>query len=208
LAVIAGIILYRLYSVLGEQTGFDKEDRPDHEGENIFSLDHQREKKQTNRRKEAQLEKIESHLRAGVQAMTKLDPNFSLKDFKQGLEDAFEMILMAFAQGDLATLDKMLSPDIFHVFEQAIHHRQSNGYTMENTLIRIESVDILEASVDGQMGLIKAKIVSEQVPLMRDNKGKLVEGNPQQIDQIIDYWIFERLLTSPNPNWTLTATEL
>ena len=76
-----------------------------------------------------------------------------------------------------------------------------------NTLIKIEKVEVQEAHVPNNIAYLKVKYVSEQVPVLKDKTGNIIEGNPQQIDQIIDYWTFERNLKSSDPNWILIETD-
>lgn len=204
LALIAGFILYRLYVTLGQRTGFD---RKNEEKTNVISFEQERQKYRFKEATKHPVEEFSPSIRQGVQEITKLDPEFSIKDFTEGATNAFEMIIENYAKGDIKKLSKLLSPDLLNEFKRAIEERLTQGYMLENTLIRIEKVEVQEAHVSNNVAYLKVKFISEQVPLMKDKNGTIVEGNPNQIDQVIDYWTFERNLKSSDPNWTLIETD-
>jgi predicted lipid-binding transport protein (Tim44 family) len=204
LAMIAGFILYRLYLVLGQRTGYEDSERDD---SNIVSLDAEREKHHMKESSKSPIEEIPPFIRPGIQEITKVDPEFSLKNFTEGATAAFEMIINSYTKGNLKKIERLLSPDLFKEFKSAFEERQQQGHTLENTLIRIESVEVQEARVTHNIATLKVKFTSEQVPVVKDKTGTIIEGNPQQIDQIIDYWTFERNLKSSDPNWILIETD-
>jgi predicted lipid-binding transport protein (Tim44 family) len=205
LAVIAAFIIYRLYLVLGQRSGFEGKD--DEKNTNVISLDAERQKHKAKEFSKSQVEEIPPAIRSGIQQITKLDPEFSLKDFTEGATAAFELIVEKYIQGDLVSLKKLLSPDLLEEFKKAINEREQKGQIFLNTLIKIEKVDVQEAHVSNNVAYLKVKYVSEQVPVLKDKTGNIIEGNPQQIDQIVDYWTFERNLKSSDPNWILIETD-
>lgn len=205
LAVIAAFILYRLYMVLGTRSGFEGKD--EEKTTNVVSLDAERKKHMTKEYAKSQVEEIPPTIRSGIQQITKLDPEFSLKDFTEGATAAFEMIVDDYIRGDLNKLKKFLSPELLDEFKKAINERKEQGQIFNNTLIKVEKVEVFEAHVTSNVAQVKVKFVSEQVPVLLDKTGNILEGNPHQIDQIIDYWTFERNLKSSDPNWILIETD-
>ena len=51
------------------------------------------------------------------------------------------------------------------------------------------------------------KFVSEQVNLLKNEKGKILKGNDEYIENHTDYWTFSKDLKSNNPNWKLVVTK-
>ena len=47
---------------------------------------------------------------------------------------------------------------------------------------------------------------SEQINLLRDAEGKVLDGDPQTALEVVDLWTFERDTASQDPNWTLVET--
>jgi predicted lipid-binding transport protein (Tim44 family) len=145
-------------------------------------------------------------LDAGVAEMRAYDPSFDLKEFLNGARAAFEMIVQGFAEGDRKTLKMLLSADVFENFDAAMRDREARNETLENTLIRIVSVDPTETEVEHGIASITVKIVSEQVNVTKNASGEVVSGNVNHIAEVIDIWTFSRDLRSRDPNWKLVAT--
>ena len=57
------------------------------------------------------------------------------------------------------------------------------------------------------IALICVKFSSEQVQVVKDLKGKIVEGDNNQILSIDEKWSFSKNLKSKDPNWTLEKIE-
>jgi predicted lipid-binding transport protein (Tim44 family) len=145
-------------------------------------------------------------LDAGVAEMRARDPSFDLKEFLAGARAAFEMIVQGFAEGDRKTLKQLLSAEVYENFDHAMRDRESRNETLENTLIRIVSVDPTEAEVEQGIASLTVKIVSEQVNVTKNASGEVVDGNANHIAEVIDIWTFSRDLRSRDPNWKLIAT--
>ncbi len=145
-------------------------------------------------------------LEAGVAAMRAHDPRFDLKEFIGGARAAFEMIVQGFAEGDRKTLKELLSTEVYDNFDGAMRDRESRNEILENTLIRIVSVDPTEAEVEHGIASITVKIVSEQVNVTKNAAGETVSGNANHIAEVSDIWTFSRDLRSRDPNWKLVAT--
>ena len=145
-------------------------------------------------------------LDTAIAQMQAQDPRFDLKEFLTGARAAFEMIVQGFAEGDRKSLKQLLSAEVFENFDQAMRDREARNETLENTLIRIVSVDAAEAEVEQGIASITVKIVSEQVNVTKDAAGEVVGGNANHIAEVIDIWTFSRDLRSRDPNWKLVAT--
>jgi predicted lipid-binding transport protein (Tim44 family) len=134
------------------------------------------------------------------------DSAFNPAVFADGARKAFELIVRAFAQGDEGALKGLLSDEVFENFSHAIEARRSAGETCESQLVRTISAEIAEARMDGRTARIAVRFVSDQVIVVRDAQGRVVEGDPNRVVQLTDLWSFARDTRSPNPNWLLVAT--
>lgn len=143
----------------------------------------------------------------GLKAIQAADSNFSVTEFVEGARMAFEMIVTSYASGDRETLRPLLSDEVYENFAGAIVDRESRSETMEMTLVGIREAEVLEASMDGRVAFVTAKIVSEQIEVVRDAAGEPVSGDPTKVSTVTDIWTFARNTRSRNPNWTLVATE-
>lgn len=205
LALIAGFIIYRLYTTLGEKTGYKGEKK---NGSSNNVVDFNKKQSTKSSQQKAPTEKIAQALRPAIQEITKNDPDFSLKNFTEGATVAFEMVLDAYAAGELKTLKNLLSTDVYKAFKSAIEERTKKGHTLENTLVRVEEVVVKSATLKANKAQLCVRYTTEQVPIVKDQEGEIIDGNPNQIDQVVDTWTFERSIKSRDPNWILISTNM
>jgi hypothetical protein len=135
-------------------------------------------------------------------------PNFNKETFVKGAQKAFEMILSSFSKGDSNTLSKLVNKDLLNKFNTVIQERKENGITSEMDLIgfvetEVESVNFVE---NNKVNLV-VKFVSEQVNLLKNADGDIIEGDENYIQQISDVWTFEKSLDANVNNWMLCSTK-
>jgi predicted lipid-binding transport protein (Tim44 family) len=92
-------------------------------------------------------------------------------------------------------------------FDDVISERERNGEVLEETIVGIRAAEIVEASMDGHNAMVTVKFKSEQVSALRDAEGNIIDGNPNEIIEVTDFWTFSRDTRSSDPNWTLVGTE-
>jgi len=100
----------------------------------------------------------------------------------------------------------LLSPDLYAQFDAEIQARASGDTTTETTLVSVTAKDIIRASLSASIARLTVSYASEQVSVVRDKDGRIIQGNPSEVDQVIDEWTFERDITSRSPNWTIIDT--
>lgn len=142
----------------------------------------------------------------GLAAIKHAEPAFSVSEFLGGAKMAFDMILEAFSKGDKSQLEGLLAKDIFDDFASAIDARKTSDVVEENTLVSIQSADIVRAALVGKKAEITVNFVSEQISVERDKQGNIVSGNPSDTTLVTDEWTFTRDTRSTNPNWLLVST--
>jgi predicted lipid-binding transport protein (Tim44 family) len=148
-----------------------------------------------------------SAIAAGLDAIAREDKTFDAKHFVSGARTAYEMIVLAYAQGDRRALKNLLSREVCDGFEAAIRERESKGETVETRFVAIEKSDITAAELRGRMAQITVRFVSQLVSVTRDKSQNAIEGNPEKVTDVTDVWTFARDLSSRDPNWKLVATE-
>ncbi len=144
---------------------------------------------------------------AGVAAIRAADPNFDALGFAAGARSAFTTIVEAFAKGDTVPLKALLDPATFASFEQAIRGRAERNEKAECTLIGFEASDIAGAEMQGDFAQVTVRFVSEQINVTRNAEGQVADGNPNEVQKVIDLWTFRRNTKSSDPNWQLVKTE-
>lgn len=144
---------------------------------------------------------------AGVAAIRAADPNFEPIDFTGGARAAFTAIVEAFARGDTATLKPLLDSATYASFEAAIRGRIERSEKAETTLIGFEASDVAGAEMQGTNAVVTVRFVSEQINVVRNADSQIVDGNPNEVQKVVDLWTFRRDTTSGDPNWQLVKTE-
>lgn len=149
----------------------------------------------------------DSPLGQSLTALIRVDPGFDPGQFVDGAKAAYEMIVMAFAEGDEAALKQLLGSDVYEGFQRAMREREARGEKVESSLVGIDKADIIESEVKNRTAYVTVKFVSEMISVTRDADGEVVEGDPKKVREVTDIWTFARDITSKNPNWKLVATE-
>ena len=144
---------------------------------------------------------------AGVAAIRAADPSFEPIGFTGGARAAFTAIVEAFAKGDIAALRGLLDGPTFSSFEAAIRGRVERKEKAETTLIGFEASDVAAAELQGTNANVTVRFVSEQINVLRNADGQIIDGNPNEVQKVIDLWTFRRDTKSSDPNWLLVKTE-
>lgn len=148
-----------------------------------------------------------SELNNSLRELIKVDPSFNPKEFVNGARMAYEMIVMAFADGDRKTLKSLLSREVFEGFDSAISDRESRGEVMKSTFVGIEKADITQAGVKDNEEQVTVRIVCQLISATYDKAGTLIDGDAEAVSEVNDIWTFARQIHSRDPNWKLIATE-
>jgi predicted lipid-binding transport protein (Tim44 family) len=143
----------------------------------------------------------------GVAAIRAVDPGFEPTGFAAGARAAFTTIVEAFAKGDIGPLQALLDPQTFASFKAAIAGRVERGEKAETTLIGFEASDIAMAEMQGSFAQVTVRFVSEQINVLRNAEGQIADGNPNEVQKVVDLWTFRRDARSSDPNWLLIKTE-
>lgn len=141
-------------------------------------------------------------------AMKEAEPGFMVASFLEGAREAFEMILMAFENGDISEVEDLISDEISRAFNPVLRTRQERRLTVEASLVAIRDVTLKEAAFDTDSGLaeLTVRFVCELTSAVKDHRGKVVEGDPNEIRRQKHVWTFARHMGAQNPNWQLIAT--
>jgi predicted lipid-binding transport protein (Tim44 family) len=221
--VAAVIIFYQLRSVLGRRTGNER--RPfdpytarerlsgAEEGarDNIVALPKRiRRKGEDEPERYADLDRYAqpgTPLNAGLRAIRDADPSFTVEGFIEGARLAYEMIVMAYADGDRKALKNLLSKEVYQGFDEAITAREQRSERVQSSFVGISRADIINAVLKGSEAQITVRIVSELISATLNKSGEVIEGDPETVAEVKDVWTFARDTRSRDPNWKLIATE-
>lgn len=212
LALIAGFILLRLRSILGEDVGFDSRSDAaprDHEEKIVPLRPGDMPLKEHDEQEEDELtveSSLPTFLQDRIAEIKQIESSFDLEEFTQGAKGAFEMVLKAFHENDHETLKYLLADDIEDMFVEEAEKRANADTKSETTLVSIAETDIEDIELNKKRASITLNIISEQIIVERDADGKIVSGDASHVERVEDRWTFERELGSKSPNWIVSAT--
>ncbi len=220
-AVIAGLLIARLNSVLGQKNEGDEfrgshtfkrdnntpRDAKGGERDNVITLPGYDNPSQ------AALNTGDDDLPVSVNEQLKrihmIDGQFDEDHFTSGVRVAFPMIVEAFAANDKDTLSTLLDDNIYQDFAAAIDDRAEANETLSTEIREVHDISIIEAKTNNNMLEITVRIISDQVnELTREqaeHEGK--DAEPATVE-ITDIWTFARPINSDNPNWKLIETRV
>jgi predicted lipid-binding transport protein (Tim44 family) len=206
-AAIAAFIGFRLYNVLGhknfEPGKVANTPAPEAKTGKVVDADFTIITQEEDKDLET---KFGKELADKIREISKKDPSFNAENFTSGAKKAFEIILKAFSGGDKESLQPLLSPDVYKSFANEIDKREAQERVEETTLVAVLSATIKNIVLNKKYVKIAVQIVSEQINIIRDKQGKIIEGDPSKVDRIEELWTFGRDISSNNPNWKLLET--
>lgn len=212
LAAIAVFVFLRLRSVLGTRTGFEKPTVPplrpveaDAPAAPSWSGE---DRERTLEEEIARVADPDSETALALRRMARAEPGFSPVAFIEGAKRAYEIILMAYENGDLDTLRPLLSDEVYQSFADAIERRRAQGLTVDARFIGVREARIFSAMFSEDTGEadIEVRFVGELISVVRNADHDIVEGDPNEVRRQTDLWTFTRKMGSSDPNWILTAT--
>ena len=179
-AVIAVFIIYRLRSVLGKRTGYQKK---------LATNQYSEEKKEQIKKNTPQLKDNEQKLLKIYEVVE----DFDHKSFLDGAKKAFEIIISAYNQGEKKTLKGLVSKDVFTAFEKAIDNKINNPNSQFYSLV-IDGVE--DAKFENNVVKITLRFTSEQ----------FTNNDENTVIKKQDLWTFEKKADSKSPEWILIST--
>jgi predicted lipid-binding transport protein (Tim44 family) len=214
LALVAGFLVMRLRSVLGKRDGYEQTPdemarrKPDGK-DNVVDI---------NRARNGEIDGDIPDFRPvnipmegdfteqGLVAIRERDPSFDPLGFLTGAKAAFEMIVVAFAEARLDDIQPYLGDEVYGNFKAGVQELQAAGEAAETQVIGIKSATITEAAMRGDDAVVSVKFVSEQVNIIRNADGEVVDGDPNYVEKLTDVWTFSRNVKSDDVNWKLMVT--
>jgi predicted lipid-binding transport protein (Tim44 family) len=222
LAAVAGFLFLRLRDVLGTRTGHDNPEdyfgnrRPGAEPEGgeadkvvqFPGRDAGAQPLPDDHSDIATVTDLEGPAGRTLVAAKAVEPDFNAVRFIEGARAAYEMILMAFETGDKDTLRPLLAADVMESFEEAIDQRTEQGLSVDARFIGLRSSKISDARLDEATDTLQVDVRfdAEMIVAVRNADGEIVDGDPEAVRRMNDFWTFERKLGTDDPSWILVET--
>lgn len=195
-AVVAAIVLFQLYNVLGKKVGRQPEDdaraQPPAPAAPAESGG-------------ARPNILDATTLASIAGLKARDPAFDPVRFLEGARQAHETIVRAYAAGDRETLKPLLTPRVMDSFEAGIAAREARGETEEAEFLHPARADLELATAEENRALAKVRFLAE----LRNRVKPADASAEEQVEErrVAEVWTFERTLGASDPNWLLARTE-
>lgn len=143
----------------------------------------------------------------GLHDITQQDRGFSAAHFLRGAQEAFIMIVEAFARGDRQTLQDLLHPTVYKGFDSALQQREQAGESASVEIHAVRKIEVMDARVEsGRMGYVTVRFIADETNVLRDRDGKFLSGHPDRVTETNDIWTFGRDLRGRDPAWLVYET--
>lgn len=201
LIAIAGVVLFRLYTVLGRRTGHERQQSAPNANDNVVALPERNALKP-----DAAPSNTNDPVARGLLDVKLADKTFESEHFLSGAKSAYEMILTAFAAGDRAALRPLLNDEVYGAFDSVIKSREERKETVTFTFVGYKDAKIVQASLKGRTADVTVAFGAQFISATTDKDGNTVEGDHKTVRDVTDVWTFARDVRARDPNWTLVAT--
>lgn len=205
-AVIAGVLLGRLWAVLGTRHD-DEPQRPNPftPPPPVASADPSFTTAPVASRMPV-VPLPPASLAGGLAQVKAIDNAFDEKQFLQNARDIFSATVGAYAAGNLNAIAAFLSPAVLAQFQQAVNVRQAEGQTAQSRVLRIKESETTAARAEGAQATVAVRFVSDQENILRDAHGTIIGGAEGKAEEVTDIWVFGRDTSVPSSKWVVVET--
>ncbi|MES2833592.1 MAG: TIM44-related membrane protein TimA [Pseudomonadota bacterium] len=195
-AVIAAVVLWQLYNVLGKKVGRQPEDdarKPIPAGELVSAPEPQKASAP-----------IDAMTLAAISGLKARDPGFDPARFLDGARQAYETIVRGYAAGDREALKPLLTPAVLASFEAGMAARETRGESEQVEFVHPPRADLEVANAEGDRATARVRFLSE----LR-SRVTPAAGGEERIEErrTAEDWTFQRTLGAADPNWVLARVE-
>lgn len=142
----------------------------------------------------------------GLAFLRAVEPDFDEAGFVDGAGRAYEMILTAFADGDLSSVRDFLGDDVAGGFDAAIAARQKDGQQLVTRILRLDRPALDDAVIDEELISLDVRFRAELISFTCAQDAVIDEDALPAPATAHDVWTFARRRDTQDPNWTLVAT--
>ena len=210
LAAVAIFLFWRLRAVLGSRDGFEKTLKEIKESSDVVSNPKVIDETKNDNPDDDIFDYVEENSKSAevFKKMKEFDSDFSVNKFVSGAKMAYEIILMAFERGDTEKLTALLEKKVLTSFKSVIDKRKKDGFIVDAKFIGMRDIRIISASFSQKTTIadVTLSFKSEITTVVKDSKGSVIEGHPDEIKKQKDTWVFTKKLSEKSPIWLLKST--
>ncbi len=190
-AVIAIFLVYRLKNILGQNSeGNEQNNKIDIGKKNFTNV--------------VKLGNKKTDINNG--SLSSIDPSFDEKEFLKGAQNFFEMVIDCFVKGDLNDVLNFIDGKLIKNFQSVIDERSEEEESLKIDIIKMNSLKIKDVKKLKNFLRISVLFETEQIKVLKDKKGKIIDGDQKNSILVKDLWTFEKQIQSKDLNWKLVET--
>ena len=195
-AIIAIFLVYRLKSILGQNSdGNEQNSKIDIQKKDFSNVVKIGNKKLNNKDLETYKDEI-----------SLIDPTFNENEFLKGAQNFFEMVIACFVKGDLKDLLNFIDGKLIKNFQSVIDERLEEQESLKIDIVKINSIQIKDVKKLKNFLRLSVLFETEQIKVLKDKKGKIIDGDQNNSILVKDLWTFEKKIQSKDLNWKLVET--
>ena len=193
-AIIAIFLVYRLKNILGQNSeGNEQNNQIDigkKEYSNVVKLGHLDSNKT----------KIDKN------SISTIDPTFNEEEFLKGAQNFFQMVINSFVKGNLKDIVNYIDDKLIKSFKLVIDERLEEGESLKIEIVKMKSIKIKDVKELKNFLRLSVLFETEQIKVLKDKKGKVIDGDQKKSILVRDLWTFEKEIKSKDMNWKLVET--
>ena len=195
-AIIAIFLVYRLKSILGQNSDGNEQNNKIDIGKKDF----------TNVVKLGNRQSDSNDKKTNKDSIYSEDPTFNEKEFLKGAQNFFEMVIDSFVKGELKNIEMYIDNKLIKNFQLVIDERLQEKETLDINIIKMISIRIEDVKKLKNFLRVSVLFESEQIKFLKDKKGKIIDGDQKKSILVKDLWTFEKKIQSKDLNWILVET--
>jgi predicted lipid-binding transport protein (Tim44 family) len=211
LALVTAIIVYKLFSILGQTNEKDFERRngrdvgccgmcPDVNGAREATLG----AKPISAILVPESERsFAEETQDQFQQVRDLDPRFEFGRFLRGAERAYKAIVDAKVKGDMEVLTQLVGDGLCKVMRQEFEETQKLGQQKHCNHLKINKLSLDSIIINAKLVTISLNIESEQRVYVLDESGKVIFGSKEKVVAVKEKWTFSRHMALQINVWQL-----
>ena len=195
-AIIAIFLVYRLKSILGQNSeGNDQNNKIDIEKKDFTNVVNLGNKKLNSKT-----------VKNNNVTISSIDSTFNEKEFLNGAKNFFKMVIDCFVKGDLKNIINFIDDKLTKNFQSVIDERLEEKETLKIDILRMNVVEIKDFKKLNNYLRVSVLFETEQIKVLKDQKGKIIDGDQENSILVKDLWTFEKKIQSKDLNWKLVET--
>lgn len=142
---------------------------------------------------------------------------FGLQDFKIEATGLYRDLNELIAAGDKQAMRRLVTEKMYSLLKKEVQHREQGGWhrvewgmkrlpePKDVSIVQGRLIQADESDQSMAFAQLTCRIQSQQTFAAYGKGGKLVAGQPGEEIDVVDHWVFERMLKRPNRKWTVAG---